>query len=99
VCYLPAQKEDTGMAASTERRRAHIVLPGALLREIDALVGQRGRSRFFEEAASEKLQRLRRVAAFERATSVPTVGIPEWETKESAAEWVRELRQEWDERR
>jgi metal-responsive CopG/Arc/MetJ family transcriptional regulator len=86
------------MAVSPERRRAHVVLPVALLREIDALVGRRGRSRFLEEAASEKLQRLRRIAAFERATAELTVGVPEWETRESAAEWVRELRREWDER-
>ena len=86
------------MAVSTERRRAHVVLPSELLREIDALVGRRGRSRFIEEAASDKLQLLRRVAAFERAIAKPTVGVPEWETRESAAEWVRELRRESDER-
>jgi hypothetical protein len=86
------------MAVSSERRRAHVVLPGALLREIDALVGRRGRSRFIEEAVSDKLQLLHRVAAFERAIAKPTVGVPEWETRESAAEWVRELRREWDER-
>jgi len=40
------------MATSSERRRAHVVMPVELVREIDALVGRRGRSRFFEEAAA-----------------------------------------------
>jgi hypothetical protein len=87
------------MATSTERRRAHVVMSADLVREIDALVGRRGRSQFIEEAATERLQRLRRVAAFEHAMATPTEGIPEWETKESTAEWVRSLRQEWETRR
>jgi hypothetical protein len=70
-----------------------------LVREIDALVGRRGRSQFLEEAAAERLQRLRRVAAFERALATPTEGIPEWKSRESTAEWVREHRQGWEERR
>ena len=80
------------MATSSERRRAHVVMSIELVREIDALVGRRGRSRFLEEAAAERLQRLHHVAAFERALSTPTEGIPEWESRESADEWVRELR-------
>jgi hypothetical protein len=86
------------MATSSERRRAHVVMSVELVREIDALVGRRGRSQFLEEAAAERLQRLRRVAAFERAIATPTEGIPEWETRESAEAWVRELRQGWEER-
>ncbi len=80
------------MAVSTERRRAHVVISVELVREIDELVGQRGRRQFLEEAAAEKLQHLRRVAAFERALSMPTEGIPEWETRDSTAAWIRQLR-------
>ena len=87
------------MATSSERRRAHVVMPVELVREIDALVGRRGRSRFLEEAAAERLQRLRRVAAFERALATSTEGVLEWESRESAEEWVRELRQGWGGRR
>ena len=83
---------------TSERRRAHVVMPIELVQEIDALVGQRGRSQFLEEAAMEKLQRMRRIAAFERALDTRTEGIPDWETTESAEKWVRELRQEWEER-
>jgi hypothetical protein len=86
------------MAMTSERRRAHVVLPVELIEEIDALVGHRGRSQFLEEAAVERLRRLRRVEAFERAIAPPTDVIPEWETRESAAAWVRELRDEWEER-
>jgi Arc/MetJ-type ribon-helix-helix transcriptional regulator len=86
------------MAMLTERRRAHVILPDHLLREIDARVGQRKRSEFIQEAIEEKLGILRRVEAFERALATPTDGIPEWETRASTAEWVRELRQGWEER-
>lgn len=86
------------MTVSTDRRRAHVTMPVELVEEIDALVGRRGRSRFLEEAAAEKLQILRRVAAFEHAIATPTDTIPEWDTRESTAEWVRELREGWEER-
>jgi len=47
-----------------ETRRAHVLIPDDLLRELDALVGPRRRSEFFVEAAREKVarERLRRVA-------------------------------------
>jgi hypothetical protein len=68
-----------------------------LVQKIDALVGPRNRGQFLEEAAAEKLQRLRRVEAFERVVgSVADGEIPEWETRESTAEWLRSLRQEWE---
>jgi hypothetical protein len=80
------------------KRRVHVVMSEELLQEIDELVGRRGRSRFLEEAAAERLQRLRRIEAFERVIAEPTVGIPEWETRESTAEWLREIRKGWGER-
>jgi metal-responsive CopG/Arc/MetJ family transcriptional regulator len=83
------------MAVSSQRRRIHVVLPVDLVREIDARVGPRQRSEFIQDAVAEKLNRLRRVEAFENAVATPTVGIPAWETRESTAEWLRELRQGW----
>lgn len=84
------------MAVSANRRRAHVVMPEDLLQEIDARVGQRHRSEFIQEAIAEKLQRLRRVEAFERVVgSVAEGEIPEWETRESTDEWLRELRRGW----
>lgn len=85
------------MTESSERRRAHVVMSSDLLREIDSRVGQRRRSEFIQEAVEEKLGRLRRVEAFERVVgSVADGDIPEWETPESTAEWLRGLREEWE---
>lgn len=38
--------------------RTRVEIPDELLEEIDTVVGQRGRSRFLETAAREKLDRL-----------------------------------------
>ncbi len=38
-------------------RRAHVVLPEDLVREIDSIVGSRGRSNFLVETAREALRR------------------------------------------
>jgi hypothetical protein len=85
------------MAVSSPRRRIHVVLPDDLVREIDARVGRRQRSEFIQETIEEKLRLLRRVEAFENAAgSVADGQIPEWETRESTAEWLRELRQGWN---
>ena len=81
------------MAVSTERRRAHVVLPNDLLCEIDERVGQRRRSEFIQEAIEEKLNRLRRAEAFQRVVgSVADGDIPECDTPEAASQWVHDLR-------
>jgi Arc/MetJ-type ribon-helix-helix transcriptional regulator len=87
------EKEEQPMTVSTGRRRAHVVMPEDLLREIDARVGQRRRSEFIQEAIEEKLARLCRVEAFERVVgSLKDVDVPGWETPEAAARWVHDLR-------
>ena len=84
------------MAATAERRRAHVVLPHELIDEIDGLVGPRKRSRFVQEAVEQLLRRRRRVEAFDAVDgSLANAGPQEWETSESTVEWVRALRQEW----
>jgi Arc/MetJ-type ribon-helix-helix transcriptional regulator len=89
--------KDEPMVATTKRRRVYVVLPEELLREIDARVGKRKRSEFIQEAVEEKLNRLRRVEAFERVVgSIADGEVPEWDTPESAAEWLRALREEWN---
>lgn len=80
-------------------RRAHVVIPADLLREVDELVGARRRSEFFTEAAREKVARERlRVMAREMAGSLRDEPIPGWESPEAATAWVRALRTESDER-
>jgi metal-responsive CopG/Arc/MetJ family transcriptional regulator len=74
--------------------RTHVILPGELVRRVDALVGQRRRSRFFAEAVSEKLARIELLALAEAAAgSLPAGLVPEWDSSESAAQWVHDLRQ------
>lgn len=84
---------------SRDRARAHIVIPESLLEEVDALVGPRRRSEFFEEAAREKVrqEKLRR-AAHAVGGSLAGTTITGWESSEEAREWVRSLRRESDER-
>lgn len=73
--------------------RAHIVLPEALLAEVDATVGKRGRSKFIAEAVAKELKHARLLAAFDKFVgSLKDVDVPGWETPESVTEWVHALR-------
>lgn len=72
-----------------DRTRTHIVIPTELVHEVDRLVGARGRSQFFADAAAEKVARLRLLNASAKAAgSLRNVNIPEWETPEKASAWV-----------
>lgn len=74
-------------------KRTHVVLPQDLLSEIDALVGQRGRSAFLVEVAREGIRRRR---------LLQILGNPEpvWKDEDhpelaaGADVWVREMRDE-----
>ncbi len=82
---------------SKETIRAHVVISPELVEEVDAIVGRRGRSRFFTEAVEEKLARLRLGNAAKKVVgSLADVDIPGWETSESAVEWVRSSRRSSD---
>lgn len=82
-----------------EAVRTHIVVRRDLVESVDRLVGRRGRSKFFSEAAEEKLSRLRLARVARRvASSLARVDVPDWETSESAAEWVRASRRVGDAR-
>jgi len=75
--------------------RAHIILPDELIREIDAVVGKRGRSAFLIKAAEERLQRERLRRAMKAAVgSIKARDYPQWATSRKAASWVRRLRRE-----
>jgi hypothetical protein len=74
-------------------KRAHVLLPEDLLREIDALVGPRGRSSFLVETARNEVRRQKLIQFLDRSE-------PAWkdtdhpELAEGAAAWVRKLRTE-----
>jgi hypothetical protein len=74
--------------------RTHVVMADDVLEAVDQLVGQRGRSRFLEEAAREKLTRVGLEAAL-RATAgvIRTAHHPEWQDRAATAAWVSELRE------
>lgn len=80
---------------SMAETRTHVVLPAELLERVDRLVGSRRRSRFFAAAVAKEVERLELLeAAREAAGSLAKVNIPGWETSESIAQWVHDLRQE-----
>jgi len=73
--------------------RAHVVMSDETLREIDRLVGERSRSRFLEEAAREKLDRLALSTSLEDTAGVASArAYPEWRDRRSTADWVRGTR-------
>lgn len=74
-------------------RRAHVLLPEDLLREIDALVGPRGRSSFLVETARNEVRRHKLLQFLESKD-------PAWKDEDhpelasGSASWVRKLRAE-----
>ena len=77
-----------------DQMRTHVVVPAALVRSVDGLVGKRARSRFFAEAVAEKLARARRATILKGAAgALADRQTPGWETGEAAAAWVRTSRE------
>ena len=73
--------------------RTHVILPSEVVREIDALVGKRGRSAFLAEVARQEVARRKLLAILDRPG-------PVWrsedhpELKHGAAAWVSKMRRE-----
>lgn len=81
------------METGTRSRRIHVTMPAELLDAVDALVEPKHRSQFIAETIAAELKRRRLSAALaEMDGALADVDIPGWETRESAAEWVRALR-------
>lgn len=79
-------------------KRAHILLPADLVKEIDAIVGPRGRSAFLVETAREAVKRRKLLRFLESDTPAwKEAGHPE--LAGGSAAWVRELRRESDAQR
>lgn len=73
--------------------RAHVVIADELLAAIDALAGERGRSRFLEDAAREKLARLELEATIRDTSGIASEDdYPHWADREQTAAWVRATR-------
>ncbi len=73
--------------------RTHVVLDDDVIAAIDQLVGQRGRSRFLEQAAREKLERAQLDRALSSSAGTVTgEEYPEFMDQASINEWVRAQR-------
>lgn len=78
-------------------RRAHIVLPHDLIREIDSVVGPRGRSAFLVETARAELRRRKLLSFLQN-------DMPVWEDQNhpelvaGTSAWVKCLRREGEKR-
>ena len=93
---------NTTHTTHTGTTRTHVSMPTPRLREIDKLVGPRGRSEFVAEAAAEKVRRVNLLTALTNVAGSlkDDDGVPtEWQTPEGTVHWVRDLRQESDDRR
>jgi len=77
--------------------RAHILLPEDLLREIDAMVGQRGRSAFLVETARQEVRR-RKLLSFLESEEPAWRDEAHPELNGGADLWVRQMRRESDSR-
>ena len=79
-------------------KRAHILLPEDLAREIDAIAGRRGRSAFLVETAREAV-RHRKLLAFLQSDEPVWRDEDHPELRAGSAKWVRRLRREGDKSR
>ena len=74
-------------------KRTHVVIPERLVKEIDALVGNRRRSGFITQAAERELLRMRQHEAL-LSTAGGWQDKDHPELKGGSARWVKKLRQE-----
>ncbi len=73
--------------------RTHVVMSDEVLAAVDEVVGKRGRSRFLEAAAREKLDRLALVESLEATAGIAGgSAYRHWRDRRSAAAWVRKTR-------
>jgi hypothetical protein len=79
-------------------QRAHILIPGDLLQEIDDLVGPRGRSAFLLETARQEVQR-RKLLRFLESEQPAWKSENHPELATGTATWVRQMRKQSEGRR
>ena len=78
-------------------QRAHIIIPADLLREIDSIVGPRGRSAFLLQTAREEVRR-RKLLRFLESGETAWGEKDHPELAKGSAAWVKKLRAESEQR-
>jgi metal-responsive CopG/Arc/MetJ family transcriptional regulator len=73
--------------------RTNLTLPEALMAEVDALAGPRGRSKYVAEAVAARVKRDKLGKAI-RETAGIMVGKPGWMSPDEVVKWVDFLRSE-----
>jgi metal-responsive CopG/Arc/MetJ family transcriptional regulator len=74
-------------------RRTNLVLPEALVDEVDRIAGPRMRSAYIAEAVEARLRRDRLKQVVDRTRGVLSADdYPEWSTPEKVVAWVRARR-------
>jgi hypothetical protein len=77
--------------------RMHVVIAAELVEAIDRLAGERGRSRFIEEAAREKMDRIELDKALRATRGIARgPGYRHWRDRQVAAGWVERSRRSGD---
>jgi hypothetical protein len=74
--------------------RAHVVMPEKLAKEIDALVGPRGRSAFLVETAEKEVKRRKLLAILNSEEPIWREEDHPDIAEQGAAAWVHNLRRE-----
>ena len=70
-------------------KRTHLILPEELLAEIDALVGQRGRSAFLVDVLREEVRRRRLLQILDDPVTLrDSVGAEKLHKQRIAAKWT-----------
>ena len=93
MCVLSSGLYLAKSAEAAMTKRAHVVLPEELVKEVDRVAGQRRRSRFIEVAIREKLSREVRSGALRASAGIlDPADYPHWETPEKVSAWVRDRR-------
>lgn len=77
--------------------RTHIVLPTALIKEVDTFVGNRKRSAFIQASVENELIRLRQRKAFTAAKG-SWKNNPQFRTKKQVERFIREMRDSAEDR-
>lgn len=81
------------------KTKAHLVIPGEILEEVDKIAGKRRRSLFIAEATKEKLERERFLKTLEETGGAwIDKNHPELRTAKDMEQYVREKRQSYRKR-